>query len=120
MFSVNKFYFSVADVDCVRRINMRPRMMITEDHMITSADNAPATTESSSVNIHTFMQLFYLRINDIKTSAPGSSLKYLSHFLPNSEFPSAVLQFSLLLIISSSFLMVNNDSTQKLCLLKLC
>ena len=60
---------------------MRPRMMITEDHMITSADNAPATTESSSVNIHTFMQLFYLRINDIKTSAPGSSLKYLSHFL---------------------------------------
>ena len=50
-------------------------MIITEDDMITNANNVPAITESSSFDILSFMHLFYLRINKIKTPPPGSSLE---------------------------------------------
>ena len=75
IFLENIFYFSVVDVDCVMRIITRPRIIITEDDMITNANNVPAITESSSFDILSFMHLFYLRINKIKTPPPGSSLE---------------------------------------------
>ena len=92
-------YFSVVDVDCIIRIIMRPIMIITGDDIdmvITKSNNVPDITESYLVDILSFMHLFYLSSDEIKTPAPGSSLKYFSHFLSNSEFPSVVTLYLLL------------------------
>ena len=72
-------YFSVVDVDCIIRIIMRPIMIITGDDIdmvITKSNNVPDITESYLVDILSFMHLFYLSSDEIKTPAPGSSLKY--------------------------------------------
>ena len=59
-------YFSVVDVDCITKIIMRPRMIITEDDMvITKSNNVPDITESYLVDILCFMHLFYLSIEEI-------------------------------------------------------
>ena len=73
------FYFSGVDVDCIIRIIMRPIMIITGDDIdmvITKSNNVPDITESYLVDILSFMHLFYLSSDEIKTPAPGSSLKY--------------------------------------------
>ena len=60
------------------------------------ANYVPAITESHVGDSFSFMHLFYLSIDEIRTKAPGSSLNYFCHFLSVSEFPSLVINTGVL------------------------